>query len=33
VISGPDVEIVAGAVDGVAAKAQACSHQHHVLFM
>ena len=32
VISGPDVETVAGSDDGVAAKAQACSHQHHVLF-
>jgi hypothetical protein len=33
VISGPDVEIVAGAGDGTAVKAQPCSHQHHVLFM
>jgi len=33
VISGPDVETVAGAVGDAAAKAQPCSHQHHVLFM
>jgi bacillithiol synthase len=33
VIGGPDVELVARSDDGVAARAQPCSHQHHVLFM
>jgi bacillithiol synthase len=33
VISGPDVEVVAGSGDGAQGKSQPCSHQHHVLFM
>jgi bacillithiol synthase len=33
VISGPDVEPVVSADDAAPAKAQPCSHQHHVLFL
>jgi bacillithiol biosynthesis cysteine-adding enzyme BshC len=32
VISGPEVETVAGSDDAVTANAQPCSHQHHVVF-
>jgi len=33
VISGPEVEPVVSADEDAPAKAQPCSHQHHVLFM
>jgi phage tail protein X len=33
VMSGPAVEAVVSADEGASAKAQPCSHQHHILFM